>query len=192
MLELLGTVFGSIFSGGATGLIGVAIQRWADYKNRQLDIQIEREKRETEIAKRKADAEIMREEYSGKLKVAQEEGATARDVADSQAFAQTLLREPERFSNAATVSGGQQWILVLLDAFRGSVRPLLTIYLCALMTFVWYQVRQELAGIEIGPQAALDVWRMVVANILYLTTTVVLWWFGTRNKGPQPKVMTGG
>lgn len=186
MLEILGTVFGSIFSGGATGLVGVAIQRWADYKNRQLDIQIERERRETEIAKRRADAEIMREEYAGKLKVAQEEGATARDVAESQAFAETLLKEPERYSQGKFTTG-QQWILVLLDAFRGSVRPALTIYLCALTTYVWVQVRAELENQDISGDAALGVWRMVVGNILYLTTTVVLWWFGTRNRQQQPK-----
>lgn len=188
MVEILGTIFGSIFGGGATGLLGVALQRWADYKNRQLDLQLERERRETEIAKRKADAEIMREEYSGKLRVAQEEGATSRDVAESQAFAQTLLREPERFSNSSTLSPWQQWVMVLLDAFRGSVRPLLTIYLCALTTYVWVQVRGELAGTDLSSSAALEVWRLVVGQILYLTTTVVLWWFGTRNKSPQPRV----
>lgn len=185
-MELLVGIFGSIFSGGATGLLGVMIQRWADYKNRQLDIQIEREKRETEIAKRKADAEIMREEYAGRLKVAQEEGATARDVAETNAFNSTLLKEPERYSNASSLTPGMNWVLVILDAIRGSVRPLLTIYLCALTTYVWVQVRGELENQEISGDAALEVWRLVVGNILYLTTTVVLWWFGTRNKAPQP------
>lgn len=187
-MELLSTIFGSIFSGGATGLIGVAIQRWADYKNRQLDLQLERERRETEIAKRKADAEVMREEWAGRMRVAQEEGATAREVAESQAFAATLLKEPERYSSASSLTTGQNWVLVLLDALRGAVRPLLTIYLCALTTFVWYQVKIKLEGAAVDTEAALEVWRMVVQNILYLTTTVVLWWFGTRNKKPQPKL----
>lgn len=185
-MELLTTIFGSIFSGGATGLIGVAIQRWADYKNRQLDIQIERERRETEIAKRKADAEIMSAEWNGRLRVAQAEGETAREVADAQAFSQTLWKEPERYS-VGKFTHGQQWVLVLLDALRGAVRPLLTIYLCALTTYVWVQVRSLVASESLDVQAALEVWKMVVQNILYLTTTVVLWWFGTRNKAPQPK-----
>lgn len=185
-MDILATIFGSIFSGGATGLIGVAVQRFADYQNRKLDIQIEREKRETEIAKRKADAEIMREEYAGKLKVAQEEGATAKDVAETTAFSATLLKEPERYSQGK-FTAGQQWVLVCLDALRGAVRPLLTIYLCALTTYVWFQVKSVLATQQLQADAALDVWRLVVANILYLTTTVVLWWFGTRNRQQQPK-----
>lgn len=188
-MELLTAIFGSIFSGGATGLLGVVIQRWADYKNRQLDLQLEKERRETEIAKRRADAEIMKEEYAGRLKVAQEEGATARDVAETNAFNSTLLKEPERYSNASSLTPGMNWVLVILDALRGSVRPLLTIYLCALTTYVWVQVRNIVAAEDLDSEAAIAVWKMVVQNILYLTTTVVLWWFGTRNKGPQPGAM---
>lgn len=184
-MELLGTIFGSIFSGGATGLLGVVIQRWADYKNRQLDLQLEKERRETEIAKRRADAEIMAQEWAGRTRVAQEEGATAKDVAESQAFASTLWKEPERYSSGK-MTNGQQWVLVILDAIRGSVRPLLTIYLCALTTYVWVQVREIVAGEDLQADAALAVWKLVVGNILYLTTTVVLWWFGTRNRQKQP------
>lgn len=187
-MDVLATIFGSIFSGGATGLLGVLIQRWADYKNKQLDLQLEKERRETEIAKRKADAEVISAEWNGRLKVATAEGDTAKDVAETNAFAQTLFKEPERYSNAATVTPGQQWILVVLDALRGAVRPLLTIYLCALTTYVWFQVRELVAAENLDGTAAIEVWKMVVGNILYLTTTVTLWWFGTRNRQPQPPV----
>lgn len=188
MLEILGTIFGSIFSGGATGLIGVVLQRFADYKNKQLDMKLEAQRAENEIAKRRVDAEIMAQEWAGKLKVAQTEGETAKDVAASNAFAQSLFKEPERYSHAATLTPAQQWVMVVLDAARGVVRPFLTIYLCALTTYVWWQVRSLLSAEQIESTAALDVWKLVVSQILYLTTTVVLWWFGTRNKQDAPKV----
>lgn len=188
MIEVLGSIFGNIFSGGATGLIGVVAQRYADYKNKQLDMALEEQRGKTEIAKRRVDLEITQSEYAGKLKVAQEEGATARDVAESNAFAQSLLREPERYSSADKLTKGQMWIMVVLDALRGSVRPLLTIYLCALTTYVWFQARQVLHAEQLDVKAALEVWQMVVGQILYLTTTVTLWWFGTRNKGQPPRV----
>lgn len=187
MIEVLGTIFGSIFSGGATGLIGVGLQRWADYKNKQLDMQLEKQRGEMEMSKRRLDLDIAKAEAEGKLRVAQEEGATARDVAESQAFAASLLREPERYSSTQ-LSPIQNWVFVLLDALRGSVRPFLTLYLCALTTYVWWQVKSELQDSALSPEAALEVWRLVVGQILYLTVTVVLWWFGTRNKGPQPAV----
>lgn len=188
MFEILGTVFGSIFSGGATGLLGVVAQRYADYKNRQLEMALEKQRGEQELAKRRVDLEITQSEYAGKLKVAQEEGATARDVAESNAFAQSLLKEPPRYSSESKLTTAQNWVMVGLDALRGAVRPLLTIYLCALTTYVWVQVRGVLSTEALDTQAALDVWKMVVGQILYLTTTVTLWWFGTRNKGSAPRL----
>lgn len=187
-MELIAGLIGSIFSGGATGLIGVAIQRFADFKNKQLDMALERQRGEIEIEKRHADLAIMAKEYEGKVQVAQVEGATAKDVADTQAFAQSLFKEPERYSNSNNVSPRQQWVLVLLDALRGAVRPLLTLYLCALTTYIWYQVKTKLETEDLDAAAALEVWKYVVQNILYLTTTVVLWWFGTRNKQGPPRL----
>lgn len=187
-MEILTTILGSILSGGASGLIGVALQRYADYKNAQLQMQLEKQRGETELAKRQIDKQITESEYAGKLKVAQSEGDTAKSVAETAAFSGTLFKEPERYSNAGLLTVGQQWIMVLLDALRGAVRPLLTIYLCALTTYVWLQVAAVLGKQELQVAAALEVWKLVVQQILYLTTTVTLWWFGTRNK-QQPPVL---
>lgn len=185
MLEILGTIFGSIFSGGATGLIGAAAQRYADYKNKQLDMQLNAQKFANEVALRKVDAEIMEQEWAARTQVATVEGEAAKDVAASNAFAESYKMEPQRYSDASKLTPGQTWIMVLLDGLRGSVRPLLTIYLCGLTTAVWIQAHSKLSVEDLDSSSALDVWKMVVGNILYLTTTVVLWWFGTRNKAPQ-------
>src|SRR5205807_9529071 len=140
----LGTLFGSIFSGGATGLIGVVLQRFADYKNKQLDLQLEDQRAKNALEQRKLDLEITGKEWAGRMQVAVTEADSAKDVAERQAFAASIFKEPERYSSAQTLTTGQQWMLVLLDVARGIVRPLLTVYLCALTTYVWYQVRQVL------------------------------------------------
>ena len=62
MLEIIGTIFGSVFSGGATGLIGVALQRFADYKNRQLEMQIAKQKFDQDLALKQVDMQIMEKE----------------------------------------------------------------------------------------------------------------------------------
>jgi hypothetical protein len=188
MLEILGTIFGSIFSGGATGLIGVIAQRYGDYKNKQLDMQLESQRHMNAVAMRQVDAEIMKQEWAAKTKVAEVEAAGKEAVADAGAFGESYKLEPTRYSEGVKPSRGQGWVLVLLDAFRGIIRPGLTIYLCALTTYVWFQVRAVLATENLDPADVLDVWKMVVGTILYLTTTCVLWWFGTRNKAKQPKV----
>jgi len=188
MLEILGTIFGSIFSGGATGLIGVIAQRYGDYKNKQLDMQLESQRHANAVAMRQVDAEIMKQEWAARTKVAEVEAAGKEAVADAAAFGESYKLEPQRYSEAVKPSVWQGWVLVLLDAFRGVVRPGLTVYLCALTTYVWFQVRGLLAAEDISSAQALEIWRLVIGTILYLTTTCILWWFGTRNKQTQPKV----
>lgn len=186
MLETIFSVVGSILGGGATGLLGVAFQRFADYKNKQLDMQLEKQRGELELQKKDKDLLIMQGEWQGRLKVAEEEGTTAKDVADTQAFAATLWKEPERYTEASKLTAGQTWIMVLLDGFRGIVRPGLTIYLCVLTTAIYVQARGLLAGEDINAEQALEIEHQIISTILYLTTTVVLWWFGTRNKQEAP------
>lgn len=187
MLEILGSVLGNVLSGGATGLIGVIAQRWADYQNRKLEIQLEKQRAENALAVRKQDLEIMDREWRGRVEVAQTEGATAVSVADANAFAKSFQMEPKQYSDSSKLTPRQQWVMVGLDALRGAIRPLLTVYLCLLTTLVWFQVRSVLGqtqGMDVA--AAMEVWKMVVGQILYLTTTCTLWWFGTRNKSKQP------
>lgn len=188
MLELLGLVFGNIFSGGATGLIGVILQRFADYKNKQLDMQLESQRHMNAVELRRVDAEIMKQEWAAKTELAKTEAAGKEAVADAEAFAASFKLEPERYSDGVKPTRGQAWLLVILDTLRGSIRPLLTLYLCALMTVVWVQASGVLNKEDLDATAALDVWKMVVGSILYLSTTCILWWFGTRNKQAAPTI----
>lgn len=188
MLEILGLIFGNIFSGGATGLIGMIAQRWADYKNKQLDLQLEEMKFNNAVALKKVDAEIMAQEWAARTKVAQVEAAGKEAVADAAAFGESYKLEPQRYSDKVAPTWGQGWLLVLLDFIRGIIRPGLTIYLCSITTAVWLQAKFVLAAEDLSTADALAVWKMIVGTILYLTTTCVVWWFGTRNKQEQPKV----
>ncbi len=177
------TILGSILGGGATGLLGIIAQRWADYKNKQLDIELTKTKFEHERDMRRADAEIMAQEWAARTKVAEVEAAGKEAVADSQAFAASFAMEPTRYSEGVKPTRGQGWVLVALDAVRGAVRPVLTVYLCVLTTLVYVQARELLAGEDLTPDNAIELVRLVINTILYLTTTCVLWWFGTRNRG---------
>jgi hypothetical protein len=192
MLELLGTIFGSIFSGGATGIIGVIAQRYADYKNKELDMKLEAQRHENAVALRRVDAEIMAQEAAAKVQVVTLEGqnaqklaeittAGASDIEDTKAFAGTLVKEPTQY-NQGNLTKNQNWVMVILDFFRGSIRPALTLYLCVLTTMIYIQARGLLAKEDLDVDRAMALNDYIVHSILYLTTTIVLWWFGTRNK----------
>ncbi len=175
---------GSLLSGGVTGLLGVAIQRIADYKNKQLDLELSRQKFENDLALKKVDSEIMAQEWASRTKVAQVEEQGVEQAADAKAFSASF-NEPVRYSDGPK-SNAQGWLLVILDTIRGLVRPCLTVYLCILTTLIYREARDLLDGTSLTPSEALELTQLVIRTILYLTTTCVLWWFGTRNKGKQP------
>lgn len=189
MLEILGTIAASIFSGGATGILGVVAQRYADYKNKQLDMQLEKQRFDNTVALRKVDAEIMAQEYAAKRDIAVIETTGASDVADSAAFAASYTLEPKQFANTAILTTGQNWVMVMLDAFRGAVRPLLTLYLCVLVTMIYITARQTLtnSGQSLSADQALELFKLMLGTICYVWTTITLWWFGTRNKSTPNK-----
>jgi len=196
MLELLGTIATSILGGGATGLIGVLVQRWADYKNRQLDLELSKQKQDHELAMRDKDAAIMAQEWASRTKVADIEAtgkvdeakaaaAGAEAVADANAFEASFKMEPVRWSDGIKPTKNQSWVLIMLDAFRGVVRPGLTIYLCILATMIYNEAARHYG--VLSQEQSFEIFKLCVGTILYLFTTCVLWWFGTRNKGQQPK-----
>ena len=186
MLEILGTIFGSIFSGGATGLLGVAIQRYADFKNKQADLELMKVKFGQDLALKQLDIQMQSAEIAGRVTVANTQAAAAEDVAASQAFAASYASEPQRYSQGVQTGRVGAFLLVLLDLFRGVVRPALTLYLCALTTYIWLQAHEILGKTQLDQHEAIAVWKLIVETILYLMTTTVLWYFGTRNRQAPP------
>jgi hypothetical protein len=187
--DLIGTGISSILTGGATGLLGAALQLFFQYKSATLQARVDEVKNAHELLMRDKDLALMQAEQAGRFKVAETEAEAAKSVAADQAFAKSLFAEPERYSDIQHLSQGQQWLLVVLDFARGIVRPGLTLYLCVLTTYIWWQVRQLLSLEDLDASAVLNVWQTVVSTILYLTTTVVLWWFGTRNRQSFPPLI---
>src|SRR5258708_17543708 len=147
MLEVIGTIFGSVLSGGATGLIGVALQRFGDNKKKQLEIEAGKEKFDQDLALKQVDMQIMEKEWAGRVQVAQTEAEAAADAAASQAFAASYAMEPKRYSEGVSVGKAGGFLLALLHLFRGIARPAPTGYLFVLTTMIYYQ-----AGEPVGQE----------------------------------------
>lgn len=171
----------SAFGGGLTGLIGGAVDRVFTYKTKKLEIEAAKERYVHEVNMRKADAEIMREEWASRTKVAEIETAAKIEVADSAAFAESLKTEDKNYLDYLDkLNPAQDWFFVVLEFVRGVIRPGLTLYLCALTTLLYLKA-VKLVPSAIEPDRALDMVGSIINTILYLTTTCILWWFGTRN-----------
>lgn len=171
----------SAFGGGLTGLIGGAVDKVFTYKTKKLEIEAAKERYVHEVNMRKADAEIMREEWAARTKVAEVEGAAKVDVADAAAFSASF-NEPVKYSENNTEK--QNWLMVGLDVIRGIVRPGLTLYLCILTTLLYLKAH-KLVPSEIPTDQAVAMVNDIQNTIMYLTSTCILWWFGTRNKSPK-------
>lgn len=147
--------------GGLTGLIGGIVQKFADYKTKKLELQLIEKKTEAEIAMRRVDAEIMKEEWAQRTKVAQIETASADFKAS--------FNEPELYSAKVDPNEKQGWLLVFVDFLRGFVRPFLTLYMCGIVTVLYFRTD----GGTVNPQSIVD-------TLLYLATMSCSWWFGSR------------
>lgn len=181
---------GAILSGGVTGLLGVVFQRFADYKNKQLDMQIEKQKGDLELLKMDKEAQIRQAEIAGKIEVANVETRGASDVAESAAFTKSFEMEPKRYADGPAPAGRAGVISYLLlttvDVIRGIVRPVLTLYLCGIATYLYLDAHSLLSAKIFTPEQAISIVGGIIDTILYLWVTCTTWWFGTRNHQPAP------
>ncbi len=87
LLSLLGTALSGIFAGGATGLLGVALQRLFDWLHVKAQMAQQKQQNDFELEKRRIDIQVTQAEWAGRVKVADTEASAAKDVAESNAFA---------------------------------------------------------------------------------------------------------
>lgn len=180
-MDFLGLIT-SAFGGGLTGLIGGAVDKVFAYKTKKLEIEQNRERFAHEVNMRKADAEIMAQEWAARTKVAEVEGAAKIEVEDAKAFATSLTTDDKNYLDYLDkLNPKQDWFFVILECVKGLIRPGLTLYLCLLTTLLYIKAA-KLVPSEVPVDTALNMVTSIQNTIMYLTTTCILWWFGTRNK----------
>lgn len=174
-------MFGAIINlvaGPFIGLAGSALTKWQDAK-------AEERKMAHELAIRKADAEIMAQEWAQRTKVAEVEAEGKVEVEDSKAFAAAISAEAIRYSQGLKANTAQAWLMYILDFVRGMVRPSLTLYLCLLATLIYLQAREAMPTLGADPQGAADLVKDISLRVMTMTEAVVFFWFGTRKRGDK-------
>lgn len=170
MLSLFGNALMSIVSGGATGLIGSIVSGWTELKKQQE-------------LNRHAEAMADKDYQMTKLEV---EGRV--QIADTEADAAILTTSYSHDSAAyATDAKDSKWF-VFVDVIRGLTRPGLTLYMTGLVTAMWLELNLIIGGMSAALDAEMmtQIYLQIINAVLYITTTIALWWFGTRNKAKAP------
>lgn len=182
MLTIIGTLISGVLSGGATGLLGVLLQRWFDLKSRDRDLtmlQLQHQQAlalaqiESERARLRADADMMMADRAAEALEAQ---------ADSRSMVASYEADRATYLDAASQRGSRlaRWCFTLVDTVRGLIRPLLTAYLVAVVTWMFWWARELAGSAALSPGEAVQIIGQIVATLLYLATATTLWWFGSR------------
>lgn len=100
---------------------------------------------------------------------AEVEGAIQADVADSEAFSKSI------------VSGLKDTGIQLVDAIRGIMRPVITVYVLGVATYLAINVAALVGGLSgLDTDYVMQLYLRIIDDLMFLTMAAVLWWFGSR------------
>ena len=175
MFESVVSGLSSIIGGGITGLVGAGLTAWTEYKKQESLFTHEEKMAELDQAMTKL-------ELQGRLRIAETESQAHQEVAASKALQTSYMADKAQYAVGRKASNSQWFVWV--DVVRGLVRPTLTLYMMVVVTLIYWQIMDLVGGIEgLDSTAAYSMLGGVIDSLLYITTTIVLWWFGSRTKG---------
>jgi len=168
---MLTAILGIFTSSGLGALIGM-LGSWLTKREEAKTLAM---KYEYEL--KMSDLRIKEREMESKLQIqkVEAEGAIQKDIVDSQAFIESLKEQSKVY--------GIKW----LDALRGAIRPLLTVYILGVATYLTVEISRLVGGIQGGiPTSDLVViYNKIITEIFFLATTAFTWWYGSR---PSSKI----
>jgi hypothetical protein len=195
MIAILSMLFSSVFSGGATGLLGIFVQRYFDYQHRNQDLELVKVNNEharllsameTERANRAAEAteNVAKTEADAQENVATTDAQAREDEAAAKSLIASYSADKAAYLDAAAQqqSRAARVLMALVDFTRGIIRPALTAYLVGVATvmFFWARKLADQYGAGFTPAQVHDLILQIVSTLLYLVVVAVVWWFGTR------------
>lgn len=169
MIELIGGILTSSGFGALTGIAGAWLSKREEravliennkHAERMAELRTDEMAAEAELSLQLADRELLQAEAEGKI---------ASDLEAGRAFteSQKQARQPTGIK--------------LVDAIRGLMRPLITIYLLAVVSVLSVSLSRIIGGLESIPQVeALEIYKHVIYQTVYLAVMAVSWWFSSR------------
>ena len=173
MLETILSLAGSAAGGGILGVAG----NWLKSRGERKLIKMQNEHavsmRKLDQGEMRLEAELALQQIEatnkGKLALANVEAQRAFDVAATE------LQKQSYNADKATYGGG--WV----DKIRGLMRPTITVFLLIVTTYIAVTLTGILGGLDSLPSDELfNLYITIINAIVFLTTTAVTWWFGTR------------
>lgn len=169
MLDAIMGIFTSSGLGAITGLVGSYLTKVEDRKTakQKQEFELKMAAVRNQELKYESDHELAMADKE--VERAETEGAIAIGTAEVVAFKESLKSQ--------SVSTGNSFV----DAVRGAMRPVITIFLLGISTYIIIRVGELVGGIENMDREYLSgMYKAVISDFLFLTVTSVTWWFGSR------------
>ena len=191
MFETILGIFGSAAGGGLLGLIGTAFKGWQEIKDRQNErLHLER-MREQDLAEIQLEHDLAikqtETEFEGMATLKNIEREISHDISAAKNLSDSYKHDKATYSQIALkklsgfYAGFAGFFLVLVDVLRGVMRPGITAYLLIIESYIaWYLYQLVLSLNLITGDNAMELLTQVVLSIVFLTSTSITWWFGSR------------
>ncbi len=169
MIETVAGIFTSSAFGAVTGMVGSWLTKREERETLKVQQTHEAKMRELDIKEAEKEHAQALQLVDKAIDQAEAEGRIASDVAAARAFA------------ASQKAGNQSSGVKVVDAAKTLMRPLITVYLLVIASYLVIEINTITGGLtQLPASALLSLYEQVLDEMIFLTTTAVTWWFGAR------------
>lgn len=163
MLEALIPLFSTIF-----GTVGALCKGHQERKLRTLEL-------EYGLKNRDKDLEELKVENEHRQRIAQTEAETAREISVDKTLQASYTAIGPMFKDSQS-----PWLRAV-DGFTALMRPMITLYLLVVTTYMASCVNEVVDGLNaLQPTELVGLYKNIIMSLISLTMTTVGWWFGSR------------
>lgn len=177
-MSILADIMGSLASGGLTGILGGALSWAKDRSMAKLEIERLAVTQKHDLAMAQHEKELMSMEADKEIRISERSAEAEEHVAQLDALKEGL--KAAKWDVADTEKEGP--VLRFIEGLRRMVRPLASyysIFILSVLTYWCIGLWNDM-GLAMTPEQAYDLNMQMMSAIVYLSTTILLWWFSTR------------
>ena len=169
MLDAILGIASSSGLGAVVGLFGSYLAKVEKRKSDILNNQHEKDMARIDLERDAAESAQALQMADKQIEQSQAEAEIASEVSAGEAFTASQL-----MGNKSTGNG---WV----DKVRSLMRPVITVYLLGVTTYITYKLQLLLGGLSVLEISDLiKLYTHIINQVVFLTVTAVLWWLGSR------------
>jgi len=197
--------------GGVTGLIGNVVGGIFKYKQAKLEKDMLAMRNVHEVAMVRAETEAMIMESKANIAITRAQVEGAVELEDAKAYISSQKEGNKQLFSSKWIDrllaeDLGRWKLIttpiaaliaflfgITDFLRGILRPILTVYLCGVTTWVTWKAWEimQMDGVTMNLVNATEIFTDTTSIVTYLTVSCVTWWFGDRRMAKNIMEMKG-